>query len=54
MRKKFKEAARNYTPYKYMETNNADVKYKAEGFIFPSTYQFNDSMTEKRHACHDG
>ena len=30
-----------------METNNADVKYKAEGFIFPSTYQFNDSMTEK-------
>lgn len=44
---KFKEAARNYTPYKYMETNNADVKYKAEGFIFPSTYQFNDSMTEK-------
>ena len=44
---KFKEAARNYTPYKYMETNNANVKYKAEGFIFPSTYQFNDSMTEK-------
>ncbi len=44
---KFKEAARNYTPYKYMETTNTDVKYKAEGFIFPSTYQFNDSMTEK-------
>ena len=44
---KFKEAARNYTPYKYMETNNPNVIYKAEGFIFPSTYQFNDSMTEK-------
>ena len=44
---KFKEAARNYTPYKYMETNNQSVIYKAEGFIFPSTYQFNDSMTEK-------
>ncbi len=44
---KFKEAARNYTPYKYMETNNPDVIYKAEGFIFPSTYLFDDSMTEK-------
>lgn len=44
---KFKDAARNYTPYKYMETNNPNVIYKAEGFIFPSTYQFNDSMTEK-------
>lgn len=44
---KFKEAAVNYTPYKYMETNNPDVKYKAEGFIFPSTYQFTDGMTEK-------
>lgn len=44
---KFKEAARNYTPYKYMETNNPDVIYKAEGFIYPSTYLFTDSMTEK-------
>ena len=44
---KFKEAARNYTPYKYMETNNQDVIYKAEGFIYPSTYLFTDGMTEK-------
>ena len=44
---KFKEAARNYTPYKYMETNNPDVIYKAEGFIYPSTYLFTDGMTEK-------
>ena len=44
---KFKEAARNYTPYKYMETNNPDVIYKAEGVIYPSTYLFTDGMTEK-------
>lgn len=44
---KFKEAARNYTPYKYMETNNPDVIYKAEGFVFPSTYLFSDAMSEK-------
>ena len=45
--KKFEEAARNYTPYPYMETKNPDVIFKAEGFIFPTTYQLDPDMTEK-------
>ena len=45
--RKFEEAARNYTPYPYMETNNPDVIFKAEGFIFPTTYQFEPDMSEK-------
>ena len=28
----FRDAARNYTPYPYMQTDNKDVIYKAEGF----------------------
>ena len=44
---KFKDAARNYTPYPYMETDDSNVIYKAEGFIFPSTYHFDVGMTEK-------
>ena len=43
--KKFEEAARNYTPYPYMETKNPDVIFKAEGFIFPTTYQLDPDMT---------
>lgn len=31
---KFKEAARNYTPYKYMETNNADVNTRQKALFF--------------------
>ncbi len=44
---KFIEAARNYTPYTYMETDEPNVIYKAEGFIFPSTYMFDVGMNEK-------
>lgn len=44
---KFIEAARNYTPYPYMETNDPNVIYKTEGFIFPSTYMFDIGMNEK-------
>lgn len=44
---KFIEAARNYTPYPYMETSDPNVIYKAEGFIFPSTYMFDVGMNEK-------
>ena len=36
--KKFEEACRNYTPYPYMETSNPDVVFKAEGFIYPTTW----------------
>lgn len=35
---RFLELARNYTPYDYMRTDDANVAYKAEGFLFPSTY----------------
>jgi len=45
--RKFEEAARNYTPYPYMETNNPDVIFKAEGFIFPTTYHLDPDMSEK-------
>ena len=44
---KFMEAARNYTPYPYMETNNPNVVYKAEGFIYPATYSLQPGMSEK-------
>ena len=44
---KFREAARNYTPYPYMETTNPDVAYKAEGFIYPATYSLQPGMSEK-------
>ncbi len=43
----FKEAAKNYTPYAYMETNNSDVIYKAEGFAYPSTYYLTKNISEK-------
>ena len=34
----FLQKAEDYTPYDYMKTNNELVDYKAEGFLFPSTY----------------
>lgn len=43
----FKEAAKNYTPYPYMETNDNRVIYKAEGFAYPSTYYLNKGTAEK-------
>jgi UPF0755 protein len=43
----FKDAARNYTPYPYMETENKDVIYKAEGFAYPSTYYLTNGTSEK-------
>ena len=45
--RKFEEAARNYTPYPYMETHNPDVIFKAEGFIYPTTYHLDPDMSEK-------
>jgi len=44
---KFIDAARNYTPYPYMETDNPDVIYKAEGFIYPTTYRLDSDLSEK-------
>lgn len=37
---KFMAAAKNYAPYAYMQTDDTDVLYKAEGFVFPATYDF--------------
>ena len=45
---RFLELARNYAPYEYMQTENPDVVYKAEGFLFPSTYYLSADMNEKQ------
>lgn len=44
---KFKELARTYAPYEYMQTKNPYVIYKAEGFVYPSTYILDVGMTEE-------
>lgn len=44
---KFVELAKNYAPYEYMQTNDPNVKYKAEGFLFPSTYYFPVGVSEQ-------
>ena len=43
----FRDAARNYTTYPYMQTDNKDVIYKAEGFACPSTYYLTNGTSEK-------
>lgn len=43
----FRQAARNYTPYVYMETDNQNVIFKAEGFAYPSTYYLAPGSSEK-------
>lgn len=43
----FKDAAKNYTPYTYMETNDPNVIYKAEGFAYPATYYLTSGTNEK-------
>ena len=43
---KFMAAAKDYAPYDYMQTDNANVLFKAEGFIFPATYDFPLGSTE--------
>lgn len=44
---KFREAAKEFAPFEYMQTDNPDVIYKAEGFIFPATYDFPVGLNEK-------
>lgn len=44
--KKFMEAAKNYAPYPYMQTDKP-VNFKAEGFVFPATYDFAYGTSEK-------
>ena len=43
----FLTAAKNFTPYSYMETDDTLVEYKTEGFLFPSTYFIYPGMNEK-------
>lgn len=44
---KFCELAKDYAPYKYMQTLQTATIYKAEGFLFPAVYDFPASYTEK-------
>lgn len=34
----FLAKAKEYTPYEYMKTDDPNVEYKSEGFLFPATY----------------
>ena len=43
----FKKAAKDYAPYSYMETDNSNVIFKAEGFAYPSTYYLSPGSAEK-------
>ena len=45
---KFLQAAADYAPYAYMKTDNSAVKYKAEGFTFPATYEIPFGYSEKQ------
>ncbi|MDT8900114.1 endolytic transglycosylase MltG [Anaeroselena agilis] len=42
---KFKELARKYTPFPYME-QQPEIIYSSEGYIFPDTYRITGGMTE--------
>ena len=42
----FLKLAKNYAPYEYMQTNNSNIKFKAEGFIYPATYYIDAEMKE--------
>lgn len=45
---KFIAFAKDYAPYDYMQTDNPDVKYKAEGFIYPATYDLPTGISEEK------
>ncbi len=44
---KFIAAAKDYAPYDYMQTSDPNVLYKAEGFLFPATYDFPVGASEE-------
>ncbi len=44
---KFREAAKNYAPYDYMQTDDPNVLFKAEGFIYPATYDLPVGTSEE-------
>lgn len=45
---KFIAAAKNYAPYTYMQTDDANVLFKAEGFIYPATYEMPVGLSEEK------
>lgn len=45
---KFLAAAKNYAPYAYMQKDNPSINFKAEGFIFPATYDFAYGTSEEK------
>ncbi len=45
---KFQQLAQKATPFPYMENQNSNVIYKAEGYIFPDTYQVTKGTTEEQ------
>ena len=45
---KFIAAAKNYAPFDYMQTDNPDVLFKAEGFIYPATYELPVGLSEDK------
>ena len=45
---KFIAAAKDYAPYAYMQTGDEAVPYKAEGFVFPATYDFPVGVSEEK------
>ncbi len=44
---KFIAAAKDYAPYAYMQTDNPNVVFKSEGFIYPATYDFPVGISEQ-------
>lgn len=45
---KFLAAAKNYAPYPYMATEDPNVVFKCEGFIYPATYDFAVGASEEK------
>ncbi len=45
---KIKKLAQSFVPYPYMNNNNLNVVYKAEGYMFPNTYRISKGTTEEQ------
>ena len=43
----FKMLAKTYAPQEYMKTDDPEIIYKAEGFLYPSTYNINNGTSEQ-------
>ena len=45
---KFVAAAKDYAPFEYMRTEDSNVLFKAEGFIYPATYELPVGLSEEK------